>query len=63
MGGSEVLGMGQGRMTPPDTPEQQARIEIDRQLEAAGWQVQDLQAALEQFGQISADLEPANNSG
>jgi type I restriction enzyme R subunit len=28
-------------MTPSYTPEQQARTEIDRQLEAAGWQVQD----------------------
>ncbi len=28
-------------MTPSYTPEQQARIEIDRQLDAAGWQVQD----------------------
>jgi type I site-specific restriction endonuclease len=30
-------------MTPAYTPEQEARIEIDRQLEAAGWQVQDYQ--------------------
>ncbi len=28
-------------MTPLYTPEQQARTEIDRQLEAAGWAVQD----------------------
>jgi len=29
---------------PPLTPEQKARIEIDRQLEACGWQVQDFKA-------------------
>jgi type I restriction enzyme R subunit len=28
-------------MTPSYTPEQRARIQIDRQLDAAGWQVQD----------------------
>ena len=28
-------------MTPPITPEARARLEIDRQLEAAGWHVQD----------------------
>jgi type I site-specific restriction endonuclease len=30
-------------MTPAYTPEQEARWEIDKQLEAAGWQVQDYQ--------------------
>jgi len=45
-------------MAPLYTPEQQARIEIDRQLGAAGWAVQDRAFAAELVPQ-DRDDEPS----
>ena len=48
------------------TPEEEARQEIDRLLEAAGWQVQaeiveNLEVALEQFKSIYEELGKDQN--
>jgi type I site-specific restriction endonuclease len=58
-------------MTTSTTPEALARLEIDKQLEAAGWQVQDYRrmnlfagqaVAVREFPEIAEDLGAGNGA-